>query len=54
MSPPTAFGTHLSTADLLGLWTSLPATALRFWLGLSTDLSEAVQRAEQRRAAGTS
>jgi len=36
-----AFGTHLSNADLLGLWLSLPATAARFWAGLWRDLGPA-------------
>lgn len=32
-----AFGTHLSNADGLSLWTGLPLTATRYWLGLWQD-----------------
>ena len=34
------FGTHVSNADLLGLWASWPLTALRLWLGLWQDSLE--------------
>jgi ubiquinone biosynthesis protein len=32
-----AFATHVSTADLLGLWASFPATSARFWIGTWQD-----------------
>jgi len=32
-----AFATHLSIADLFGLWASFPATATRYWLGTWQD-----------------
>ena len=32
-----AFATHLSIADLCGLWASFPATTARFWLGTWQD-----------------
>jgi len=32
-----AFGTHVSNADLAGLWLSWPLTAARLWVGLCQD-----------------
>jgi ubiquinone biosynthesis protein len=38
-----AFGTHVSNADLVGLWTSLPVTATRIWIGMWQDALNALQ-----------
>jgi ubiquinone biosynthesis protein len=44
-----AFGSHLSTADGLRLWTGLPLTGLRYGLGAWQDALEAGNRALESR-----
>jgi ubiquinone biosynthesis protein len=40
-----AFGTHVSNADLVGLWTSVPVTATRMWIGMWQDALHSLQAA---------
>jgi ubiquinone biosynthesis protein len=39
-----AFATHLSIADLFGLWASFPATTARFWIGTWQDALGTLRR----------
>ena len=32
-----SFGTHVSNADLVGLWSAWPSTAVAYWLGFWRD-----------------
>jgi ubiquinone biosynthesis protein len=39
-----SFGTHVSNADLVGLWSAWPSTAVAYWLGFWRDCIDEFQR----------